>query len=140
MGFKPVLKFQFSFYIVSVVLSLDILYTKTCNKIFVLRVGKVTIFAAKMVTFSACNTYTKLANITGLYFLYFTTFRDQSLQFCYDVLLVYHAKFTSIFDRATWTRVFNKQEIEFTHVKYHIMPYHTSRRISSQQEYARFRF
>ena len=47
--------------------------------IFVLRAEKVTIFCSEKVTFPVDNTniYIKLANFTGLYIRYFTTFRMQ---------------------------------------------------------------
>jgi hypothetical protein len=47
--------------------------------IFALRAGKITIFEPKVVIFTARNT--KFANFTGAYFLHFTTFSNQSLQF-----------------------------------------------------------
>jgi hypothetical protein len=56
--------------------SLQILY------MFVLRAEIVTIFGSKMVTISARNTnITKYANFARLYIPYFTTLRNQILQF-----------------------------------------------------------
>ena len=51
--------------------------------IFEPKVGKITIFEPKVVIFTARNTdiYKKFANFTGLSFLHFTTFSNQSLQF-----------------------------------------------------------
>jgi hypothetical protein len=56
--------------------SLHILY------MFVLRAEIVTIFGSKMATIPARNTNIyKISNFARLYFPYFTTFRNQILQF-----------------------------------------------------------
>ena len=50
--------------------------------IFALRAGKISIFEPKVVILPrVIQIYTKFANFTGLYFLHFTTFSNQSLQF-----------------------------------------------------------
>jgi hypothetical protein len=54
-----------------------------CEVSKVLRAVKITIFEPKVVIFTArvILKYSKFANFTGAYFPYFTTFRNQTLQF-----------------------------------------------------------
>ena len=101
--------------------------------IFALRAGKITIFEPEVVILTAriIQIYTKFANFTGLYFLHFTTFHNQTMPFYSFKMLFLSWCWISFFlprSKSSLCKLCNSGEVEDEfHVAFACKKYETLR-------------